>query len=204
MERKRIGRATFKEMVSACCWQYLLGIISPKTRIIKVITPVTIPTALPGAPLTSRVTSNIARLAAAMLARLFPMRIVINHCDGFINRDSMSRPFFPFSLISLFTVILSREERAISDPEKKLDNPTQLTKSTTAIHTSLKWIYLLEYFFSISASFFRRPWCLPPINSAASHSSTICRAKSFAVIRAPNASILELLCSRERRAVRIP
>ena len=57
-------------------------------RITKVITPVAMPTTWPAVPFTTSCTRRVAKLAAAILTKLLPIKIVISQREGFVNKNS--------------------------------------------------------------------------------------------------------------------
>lgn len=125
IERISIGRATKRETLSAFCDAKVFGVISPKTRIKNVMTPVAIP--IPLDP-NSSVNMIVASEAAPIFTRLFPIRIVmINLCGFCLRRYKTAAPFFP-CLTRDFTLIWLRDIRAVSTPEKNADSINRTTR----------------------------------------------------------------------------
>jgi len=103
-----------------------LGVISPKTRISSVMTPVAIPT--PMSP-NSRMASAVAMLAAPMLATLLPIRMVASSRSGLdLRRATVAAPRTFFST-SVRRWARPRLNSAISSPEKKADSATSRTST---------------------------------------------------------------------------
>ena len=93
IDSSSIGLATMSDIFSEFWDAYVFGVISPNIKIRNVITPVAIPT--PADP-SKFVKTIVARDAAPMLTRLFPIRIVmINFCGFCFILKSVSAPFFP-------------------------------------------------------------------------------------------------------------
>tara|TARA_Y100000310_G_scaffold131339_1_gene130566 strand:+ start:882 stop:1289 length:408 start_codon:yes stop_codon:yes gene_type:complete len=125
IESNSIGLATKSETLSAFCVANVFGVISPKTRMKKVITPVAIPT--PADPNKS-VKATVAIEAAPILTRLLPIRIVmINLCGFCFILCSVSDPLL-FCLSKELILIVLRDIKAVSIPEKKAEKNIRITK----------------------------------------------------------------------------
>jgi len=118
MDNNSIGLATINEILFAFLVAKVFGVISPKTRIRKVITPVAIPNPLePYNP----IKTTVAKEAAPILTKLFPIKIVIMSLRGFfLILYKASAPFFLcFRKVLTFTEL--SDIKAVSTPEKKAD-----------------------------------------------------------------------------------
>ena len=119
------GRATIREIFSEFCAAKVFGVISPKTKIKKVITPVAIP--IPAEPNKS-MNRTVAREAAPMLTRLFPMSMVIISLWGLCFILSRTdAPFLP-CLTRDFTFIWLIDISAVSMPEKNADKKSSTNR----------------------------------------------------------------------------
>jgi len=93
IERTSMGLATRRDIFSEFWDAKVLGIISPNTKTRKVITPVAIPTPLEP---NMFIATTVARDAAPILTRLFPMRSVMINLWGLcFIRCRTAAPFFP-------------------------------------------------------------------------------------------------------------
>ena len=126
--------ALLNAMVSAEMVDNVLGVISPKTRISRVRTPVAIPIAL--FPKTFMV-KVVSRDDADRLTILLPIKIALNIllCCS-ITFDRTTARSTPDSA-RVRTLILFTVVRAVSDDEKNADNANNITNTSNCM-TSLE------------------------------------------------------------------
>jgi len=125
---------------SACRCARVFGVISPKTKMARVVTP----TAMARLPFAESFKAILdARAEAITLTRLFPIRIVIRNSPGnSAHRENAARlNRLPFRRSSSSRVTGS-DVRAVSEAEKKADAPRQETK--TARSESMRPSYMIR------------------------------------------------------------
>ena len=128
--------AVFSAIDSAFEEAIVFGVISPKRRIKIVMIPVDIPIT---AESNNWAKTTVASDAAAIFTKLCPMRIVMINLWGFsLIFARVSAPFF-FCFSRDFILILLRETRAVSIPEK---NPERTKNS---INNSIWFCNMLSF-----------------------------------------------------------
>ncbi len=146
--------ATAPAILSGISLARLFGDTSPKIRMIMVSTRVD--SDAPSSSPTSRVNKTALREAAAIFTILLPIRIVessLSYCSASAcMRAAEASP----SSARLFTRIMLREEKAVSDAEKKADMATRITRAITVVilPSSIKE-KINSAFFLINSGFYR-------------------------------------------------
>ena len=118
----------------------IFGMVSPKimTRTVRTIVAIQVYLSLPIA----RITSTDASEEAAMLTRLFPMRIALSALSKLPVMRSAVRALrqpFAFSSLMFSSLTVLQAEKAISEAEKKAESRMQRTRP---METSMMLILL--------------------------------------------------------------
>ena len=127
------GLAVKREIFSLCLMLIDLGVISPKTRIKNVKTPVTIPIALLPKDSTAH---NVASTEAKIFTRLLPINMVISSLWGLLFSFTIARLPNLLSLPMARTLAGDSAVKAISAPEKAPER--KIRKNRMTRHKKLK------------------------------------------------------------------
>jgi hypothetical protein len=116
------------ESLSPCLKAYDFGIISAKTRMIRVVKIVDDISIILSSLMNTFVKKIVEIDAAAIFTTLFPIRIVAKNSSGFFRIDRSSRAFLPPFFALWLRWMELRERREVSAEEKNALNKTSSTK----------------------------------------------------------------------------